>query len=420
MPAEIQSKILSHSSPFTKFVNGRLLKAELLGLPMKQREQVWREAMDVAWQGDLGMLPWINHNKARLSLPSRGTLERIRDASRDCDWRLAAIQHGWVDMLADCPANDVARAAAKQGDVELLLDAIDVRKADMPIKDLASVAASNGHFELAKLLMSRVPDEKWPREIAIDAAAQGSLDMVVWIDKHHPDSFDHFVMDRAAELGHLHIVRWLADHRSEGCSCWAFDRAAKNDNLEMLELLYERYHGVLSAETRTYLLQFVSSDRQIIEWLVSRRLVEPNKLIKHIAGTGKIDILAWAIKRFGVKLAENHLDDAYKGRHTALLKWAFTTGGVKFGRWSASKTALSCNTDLMSWLISRDRSLVPLLVQECALRGDISLVEWWQVRHGGFFGQGELEAAVAMCNRRLVWRVISEDEGGPDLTSGVN
>ncbi|KAL2914807.1 hypothetical protein HK105_205739 [Polyrhizophydium stewartii] len=308
MPAEIQRKILSHSSPFTKFINELLLGAELRGLPMKQREQVWQDAMDVNWQQDLRQLPPIDHNKAKLSLPSRGMLDRLRGVWKDFEWIDAVIRHGWLDMVADCPADDVACAAAKQGAVELLLHAIDVRKSGVPIKNLVSNAAHNGHFELVKLLMDRVPDEKWSSEIATCAIAKGNLDMIIWMNKRHPTSFDSFAMDYAAQFDHLHI----------------------NNNLEMLELLYKRYRDRLSAETRKYLLLFVSSDKQVIEWLAARELLAPKNLIEYIAGKGKTGILAWAIKRFGIELTERHLHGAFQMHHTALLKWAFTTGGVEF------------------------------------------------------------------------------------------
>nr|KAJ3412447.1 hypothetical protein HK105_002347 [Polyrhizophydium stewartii] len=419
MPTEIQRKVLYAAGPFTKFVNGRLLKAELRCLPMKQREQVWQDALDVNWQQDLRLLPPIDHNKAKLSLPSRAMLDRLRGVWKDFEWIDAVIRHGWLDMVADCPADDVARAAAKQGAVELLLHAIDVRKSGVPIKSLVSNAAHNGHFELVKLLMDRVPDEKWSSEIATCAAAKGNLDMVIWMDKHHPTSFDSFAMNYAAQFDHLHIMRWLADHRSEGCSWWAFDWAARNNNLEMLEFLYERYRDRLSAETRTYLLLSVSSDKQVIEWLAARELLAPTNLIKYIAGKGKTGILAWAIKRFDIELTERHLHGAFQMHHTALLKWAFTTGGVEFGFWSARELARSCNTDLMSWLVSRDRSVIPLLVRECSRHNHASIVEWWRVRHGVVFGQNEIEAAVAMCNRSLVFRMITEDDGRLDLDAVI-
>ncbi|KAL2911846.1 hypothetical protein HK105_208696 [Polyrhizophydium stewartii] len=226
-------------------------------------------------------------------------------------------------------------------------------------------------------------------------------------------------MDGAAQFNHFHIVRWLADHRSEGCSSSAFDWDAKNNNLEMLEFLYERYRSVLGAETGPGTPKLVSSNKQIIEWLAARELLEQNSLIKHIASTGKIDSLAWAIERFDVKLTEDHLEDAYRKQHTALLKWAFTAGGVEFGPISASHTAYSCNTNLMNWVISRDRSVIPILLRGCSGSGHVSLVEWWRVRHGVVFGQNELETAVARCNRDLIWHMISEDDGSLDLDAAL-
>ncbi|KAL2912903.1 hypothetical protein HK105_207574 [Polyrhizophydium stewartii] len=97
MPAEIQNKILDAAGPFTKFVNGLLLKAELLALSQKQREQVWQDANDVDWQGDVKSLPSVDIASRSLNITSRSFFVCIQDDS----WRKmqVALRNGWIDLL---------------------------------------------------------------------------------------------------------------------------------------------------------------------------------------------------------------------------------------------------------------------------------------------------------------------------------
>ncbi|KAL2913701.1 hypothetical protein HK105_206861 [Polyrhizophydium stewartii] len=136
MPAEIQHMILATAGPFTKFVNGMLVAAELRGLSAKQRERLWQDAIDVDWQGDLHLLLHANIASKSLSFHNRRLFERAMGRFRIEDVTQVIIRNGWMDMLDFSGSGIVAPAAAREGALDLLEDLFDVKQIVRPSREL--------------------------------------------------------------------------------------------------------------------------------------------------------------------------------------------------------------------------------------------------------------------------------------------
>ncbi|KAL2911459.1 hypothetical protein HK105_209071 [Polyrhizophydium stewartii] len=378
MPAEIQNNILDAAGPFTKFVNGLLLAANLWGMTGEHRIQLWQDAIDVDWQGDLDLLPDVDIASDSLRV-SRSIFARAKDRFYPFETKRVAIRNRWKDVIDfDCEY-DVATAAAFEGAIWLLEDMIDVCKMVEPSIHLARDAALVGQLEVLKFLHERMPGQTWEASVGNLAAISGNLDAVVWLNEQHSECLDSSAFQGAVQGNHMHIVRWLAERFTFACDRRLFYDAASNDNFEMIQFLEERIPQALdNMEPED---PFVSSDIRVLEWLESRSLIVPREILAHIASEGKIDVLEWAMARFRTELQEDGLGAAHQRLHNLLLKWAYQRG-VPFTVKSAEWAANNHNVDLMAWMISRDAECIPLLaeaVESC--RGRV-MAEWWLAQFG--------------------------------------
>ncbi|KAL2919108.1 hypothetical protein HK105_201378 [Polyrhizophydium stewartii] len=388
MPAEVQRMILAAASPFTQFVNGLLLRAELKGLSEQQQLQVWQEAADADWQGDLALLPSLNYADSLPNIRTRAFYSRLNAVCNHKDLDRVAIRNGWTSMLDFGKPEQLAKCAVLEGDVELLRELFDVRKIVEPTETLACCAARNGHLDCVQFLHERMPDVWWSIMVGQDGAESGNLDLVVWLHKHHPECVDSAATYGAAQGNHMHIVRWLVDNFCHSCDTKTVRYVLENGNLEMAEFLCIMFPGIL--DQHSPYADHVASDIRVIEWLDERGLIKPSSLVRHIAGKGKIDVLDWACERFQVELQEGDLEYAWYHPHNAVLKQAYERG-VPFTDLSAKEAVHYSNTEIMSWIISRDSSKQPLLVDATIQHGDDALVEWWRVRHGVVIAQADIQ-----------------------------
>nr|KAJ3422274.1 hypothetical protein HK105_000438 [Polyrhizophydium stewartii] len=414
MPAEIQNKILDAASPLTKFVNGLLLAAELHALSETQREQVWQDANDVDWQGDLDLLPRVDFASKNLKLHSRSLFDRLKP--RLAAWSAArvAVLNGWADLFDYNHPQLLERAAVEAGDLHLLRDLIDTRKIVVPRPSLIQDLASRGHLDAIKFMDSRIRSSGWSRLVGYSAAKSGSLDLVVWLSEHHPECLDAAAFEGAASRGHMHIVRWLADNCKFGCMWHALRVAAELGSFEMLTFLHERYSSALADAPQG--ASFVSTDIRVIEWLDERGLANPLHIVLHIVKMSRIDTLEWAVARFGIELGQIHLDEAHRRRNNAVIMWAYERG-MPFTRDGANTAAWLCNIELMNWVISRERGSISMLVDATAKLGNPPLVEWWRERHGVVFGQRELEVAIREYNCSLAEHLLAIEDADWDFVS---
>jgi hypothetical protein len=116
------------------------------------------------------------------------------------------------------------------------------------------------------------------------AAAEGYLDIVIWLHKKYRwrcttsdmdraalrGRFDvvkylHFygkvgctkeAMDKAARNGHLNVVKFLYKFRSEGCTEFAVNQAIKYGRLNVVKYLYEHMNMRCNTETYDYIRTF--------------------------------------------------------------------------------------------------------------------------------------------------------------------
>ncbi|KAL2915060.1 hypothetical protein HK105_205383 [Polyrhizophydium stewartii] len=384
-------------------------------MPEKQLEQVWQDVSYADWQGDIDLLPPIDIASKSLNIRSRSFLERCHNYFSHIQFARVAVRNGWTDLFDFERPGAIAEAAAIEGALDVLVDLIDVRKIAKPTIRLALVAAEKGHLAIVKFVHERMPGGWWGKGVANAATHSGNLDLVVWLKEHHPECFGRGVYHRAAEENHLHIVCWLADNCDFDCATDAFDFAAIHNNFEVLQFLSERFPHV---QARLGSNSLAASEVRVLEWLRERSLLRVEGIYARIAQVGNIEAYEWVKRCIGTEMTTSQLLSAYYDRQNDFVKHVHAHD-LPFDRTAAGLAAEYCNTEIMNWAISRDRGVIPMLVELSAKFGHLVLIEWWRVRHGVVFGQQEFVAAAQHGNVQVVKHMVAADSGELDLEAAL-
>ncbi|EQC32335.1 hypothetical protein SDRG_10082 [Saprolegnia diclina VS20] len=151
----------------------------------------------------------------------------------------------WAHRQRDWDSDDLARTA-----LELkAFDALGFLIEHLPtsaLHGLFDAVAGQGQLSLVEALHARGLD--CTAEAMDDAAANGHLDVVIFLHEKRAEGCTTEAMDNAAANGHLDVVIFLHEKRAEGCTTEAMDRAAANGHLEVVTFLHEKRSEGCTAE----------------------------------------------------------------------------------------------------------------------------------------------------------------------------
>ncbi|KAL2911229.1 hypothetical protein HK105_209314 [Polyrhizophydium stewartii] len=411
LPREIQDKILDGAGAFTKFVNRLLVKADLCGLSFEQCGQVWQDASDADWQGDVTLLPWADITVAPIAI-RRSFLERHRRHINAEYFAAIAIRNGWTDLLEYDKPELLARAAARAGAVDILVDLYDVRKTVQPSYVVARNAAQFGQLEVIKLLFDAEPFLLCDRVVVELAVKGGNVDLVAWLWEHMPHLFSVKTMSTAACFNHMHIVRWLVDNSDIEPNIHVFRGAARVGNLELLQFLCERFPHVL--ETLEPGKGLSSASVPVIKWLEHRGLIDPAGVISCCVAAENIGLLEWAVARYNLEPSQCDIEGGFSFRRGTTAIWAIKRG-FQLTELMISGAIRRCKTDFMHKAICHDLNMFVEFFIGTFHYGDGCLIEWWHFKYGIVFGQYQLEMAASTINIEILAHMLSMDGADWDL-----
>ncbi|KAL2917403.1 hypothetical protein HK105_203067 [Polyrhizophydium stewartii] len=369
MPAEIQGLILDAAGPFTKFTAGVLRALDLAGLPYELREQIWQDAVECEWQGDLSVLPDVSDGTlSALPIRSRWMLKRVA-AEAFADGTVTqrvAIRNFWGDIIEFDDPDELARAAASEGAVWLLRLLIAERKQVTPHSDLAAAAAVRGHLGTIIFLDGLMQRQPWGVK----------------------------VMNGAAKYGHIGVVRWLAANRKDGCSATAMNEAAKNGHLEVLQFLHTQYpHFVLSKSSSVFSF---ATDLRVLQWAHSHALIKkPQALLDTLAFGSPVASVQWVCATFGLRVTREMFWKACEGGRLALARWLLDQPEVEIDAASAEVVTRWSNTDMVRMIVTRNPECLGVIVLSVAMYDQHKILAWLHSNYPGCVTQDTLECAVA-------------------------
>ncbi|KAL2911703.1 hypothetical protein HK105_208804 [Polyrhizophydium stewartii] len=404
MPAEIQHMILEHASPFTKFINGLLLSAEMQALPEHERQQVWSEALAVDWAGDLRLLPPVSAGSDVLAeMRSSSMQARITGAGVASDGvlRRAAVRNRWTHQLQQVCADDLALCAAREGALWLLADLVDARRVVVPRMDMAQEAALHGRRAVVEFLHARLPPGKsWPANVMDCAAHSGDLGMLEFMHVSRGGQCSHMGMELAARAGHLHVVRWLCAHGARWCSPGTVFGAAVGGHVAVLAFLHERFP--VAFEPATDLALGSISSVAVLRFLHARGLVAPPQHLPGIVGQTNGSCVRWLCETFRQTPTQELFEAATSSGAADLALWLMTQPGIRVSRDAVKYAALFFMLSVLEAVLARGGDWADMVAVEAARQHEPDLVEWLHVRHPRAVTQRVLDVAAASGRKETV------------------
>ncbi|EQC31031.1 hypothetical protein SDRG_11218 [Saprolegnia diclina VS20] len=180
-------------------------------------------------------------------------------------------------------------------------------------------AAANGHLHIVTYLQQR-RTEGCTTQAMDAAAANGHLDVLTFLHEERTEGCSTDAMDRAAANGYLGIVTFLHEMRVEGCTTNAMDAAAANGHLDVVTFLHEkRTEGCTTAALSG---AAAAGHLDVVEFLVDHRDegASPD-ILDTAAADGRLDIVMYldTLGRFACTTAA--VDDAAKHGHVEVVAY---------------------------------------------------------------------------------------------------
>ncbi|KAL2911896.1 hypothetical protein HK105_208616 [Polyrhizophydium stewartii] len=248
LPRAVRIQIIKEAGVLTQFLDGSLPAAQL---DAADKQQMWLEAFEIDWDGDLARLPKVPYLplQAYWAIHSKAMFDRVAALGWHDSESLqhTALRNGWTDRLDASRPHELCDAAASAGDLDTLRDLVDVRRAASPTEDMAKMAAVFGHLHVLRFLHERMPDGAWSTEVMDYAAWGAKLDCLKFLHESRSEGCSPMAMNKAAERGALQVVQWLHENRPEGCTSDAIDWAAEHGHLDVVKFL----HSVCAAPCTT-------------------------------------------------------------------------------------------------------------------------------------------------------------------------
>nr|KAJ3419338.1 hypothetical protein HK105_007071 [Polyrhizophydium stewartii] len=202
-------------------------------LPWPVQRALWAEAIECEWAGALDLLPLdspgadvlacvrsrgMHARIARRAAASAGTAAPFRDGLR-----LAAARNGWADLVGAVSGADAVAIAAEAGAAWLVAlawprDGAAASGAGpacggtrCPVAALhVEAACQHGFLAVVEAIGARCACARaWTLDALVAAAANGHLDVVVWLVRNRRIAPSLFVAALAASRGHKHVADWL-------------------------------------------------------------------------------------------------------------------------------------------------------------------------------------------------------------------
>ena len=147
-----------------------------------------------------------------------------------------------------------------------------------------------------KDIITYLSKNKFDSFITCDAAYNGHLQVLQWLNNHKNCFFDDYTCQSAAEGGHIHVLDWLKQHNYTwytplSCLC-----AAQKGYIEVLKW-YKEHEAELTTgmiwHPRLFIWAIEKNQQESVEWLISIKCDFDITIHDELIRTGNIKWLKW-------------------------------------------------------------------------------------------------------------------------------
>lgn len=229
--------------------------------------------------------------------------------------------------------------------------------------DVSKVADKYNQLSVIKWLFSKGCKfglNPWNIAITIDvAAAQGHLDIIIWLNENIvlPNGNDvHSAatikgVNSAAENGHLQVVKWLYANYSICCTINGINGAARNGHLHILEWLHQN---------------------KSTGWTINAMDIA--------AGSGHLDVVKWLHRNRTEGCSQRAMHWAARSGHLSVVKWLYKHKVKRYSCRTPLSAIHSGNLGMLEWMATTNLPMRGLASNEAvrfaAEKGSIDILKW--------------------------------------------
>ncbi|KAL2912468.1 hypothetical protein HK105_208040 [Polyrhizophydium stewartii] len=385
LPAALCAKILELSSELTKLANGMVHPLEIKTMRNERLEQLWIDAMQCDWQGDLRVLPAPQMGVYEHAIRSRGMLTRLRKLKFIDDGvvQKVALKEGWEDLLDREKYTKVAVAAAAFGRIDVLEQMFEALGVTRNVLSVVIVALACGQHATADWILAHlkvaIPDIEIPA-IYRDPVARTLLseppknELEIWARLSAIDS------DRQ---GGLNAMRF----------------AGANGDVVALELLCKCF-GMMPKSVPWH---FKVGSIGMINWLRSHGMLDPPELVVALAFKDCNDVktLEYMYETLGIAADKKDLICACRSNNRPAAALLMTRHGICVDQSVVIAAVKYCAVDVINLVVERKPEMANQIINTAVsvdtLETEIpptELVEYLYARHPQGFRQNTLAAAI--------------------------
>eukprot|EP01133_Synstelium_polycarpum_P007789 gene7789-9138_t len=245
-----------------------------------------------------------------------------------------AAAGGWIDVVKFLSSKRsegctelAIDMAARSGELALVEFLVEQRTEGCTSKALEN-ACDSGHLDIVRYLTEKKPELVGSDQMMMNAASQGNLEMVVYLDKHRSEGCTEAAMNRAARGGHLDVIQYLDTHRTEGCTEDAYELAAENGHHQVLDYLWKNRTERPQAEALTSMSPFYHQRELAMVKFVHSLPVEIgwkgniSDAITYAVHGGNLELVKYLVaKHPDVELPERLLENVIRNGDIAMLEY---------------------------------------------------------------------------------------------------
>ncbi|KAL2914732.1 hypothetical protein HK105_205663 [Polyrhizophydium stewartii] len=357
LPNDLQAVIFWLSGDLTRMVNGLLPPLKIKTMRYYRGVDLWIDAMECDWQGDLRLLPKPAASHFEHAIRTCSMLERVQKLSPGSQDALihTALMRGWdySTLRGDIPLECIAACA---GRLDILQNIFESSLGAQPGLKVLAFALAAGQFIVFDWLV-KLKERKYPLSSIPAHMFNPSIHRLLMSP---PQAF----VARSHRAGVLldseqRVREQLATH-------------ARLADPVVLEIAFLRFGAKLDFSAQPLRLHNIG----MLKWARSHGLTRDKaKVAENIATSAKSAKTAqWARTHLGIEFKQDNLAHAAGKNNMPLVMWLLAQPGIRIDEQFVQCSVVNLSLDAISLQLAREPSLSGVVVV-AAVEGEIRHAE---------------------------------------------
>ncbi|EFA83121.1 hypothetical protein PPL_03911 [Heterostelium album PN500] len=164
-----------------------------------------------------------------------------------------------------------------------------------PTTEMFDTAARLGYLKILRYFHANFPNTNCSYEAFDDAAANGHLDVLEFLNENSNVGCSIQAMNEASRNDRLDVIKWLHNNRSEGCSKKCMDYAARNSNLHIVKWLHQNRTEGCTTDSLDHAI--FNEDLEMVKWFYQNRTEGSTYKVEEVIAQGNKELIQFILTK---------------------------------------------------------------------------------------------------------------------------